>query len=68
MTADLEYRQELKNKYDELVYQIAKKNINEEDYTELLERARSINEQLLVLDIEIKYNSILSDYIKNNTR
>ena len=66
MMADLEYRQELKNKYNELVYQIAQKNINGEDYNELLEKARSINEQLLVLDIQYRYESILADKIKNN--
>lgn len=68
MMADLEYRQELKNKYNELVYQIAQKNINNEDYNELLEQAKSLNEQLLVLDIQYRYESILADKKKNNMR
>ena len=61
MMADLEYRHKLKNKYNELVRQIAQKNLNSEDYKELLEIVRSINEQLLVLDIQYHCNEITSN-------
>ena len=65
---DLEYKHKLEGDLNEIVYQIAKKNFKKEDYKELLEKARSINEQLLVLNIQYRYEQILSENKKNNMR
>ena len=63
MMADLEYRQELKIKYNEIVYQITQKILKGEDYKKLLDSARSINEQLLVLDIQYHYETIMTNIL-----
>jgi len=63
---DLEYKHKLEGELNEVVYQTAKKIFNGEDYKELLEKARSINEQLLVLGIQYRYEQIASENKKNN--
>ena len=65
---DLEHKKKLEIQYDELVCQIAEKNIRGENYSDLLEKVRTINEQLLILDIEISYEKMLKKDEKNNMR